>query len=476
MTTVIRRASWILAYDPGRRGHVYRCDGDVAWDGDRILQVGGSYAAAAEHEIDGRGRLVMPGLVDVHSHPLSEPLNKGWTDELGSPALGMSSLYEFMPIYRPDPDGTRACARLAMGELLLSGVTTLVDLSVVYDGWLEIMAESGLRIVAAPMFRSARWSTRDGSSVEYAWDEAAGFRAMEEAMAFLDRAAEHPCGRLSGMVAPAQIDTCSAELIRAARAEATRRAVPFQIHAAQSVVEFQEILRRHGTTPIAWLDWLGVLQPGTVIGHAIFLDHYGIPHVPRSDELGRLAATGTAVAHCPNVFWRRGIAMRSLGRYLRAGVRVGIGTDTYPHNMLEELRAALYCSRLMTGDPFDLRTGDVVDAATLGGAAILGRDDIGRLAPGARADIVTVDLTHPAMQPLRDPLKSLVYVAAERAVRDVFVGGVPVVRDGRCLTIDVEAAAAAVHEAHLRAREQVRRLDWAGRDHWTIVPPVYPFA
>ena len=144
--------------------------------------------------------------------------------------------------------------------------------------------------------------------------------------------------------------------------------------------------------------------------------------------------------------------------------------------MLEELRAALYCSRLMTGDPYDLRTGDVVDAATLGGAAILGRDDIGRLVPRARAAIVQVDVGHPARLPLRVPMKSRIYVAAERAVRDVFVGGEPVVRDGRCLTIDQKAAAAAVHEAHLRAREQVARPDWAGRDHWTIVPPVYPFA
>lgn len=179
MATVIRRAEWILAFDPERGGHVYRTDGDVAWDGDRILQVGGGYTGPAAREIDGRGRLVMPGLVDIHSHPLSEPPNKGWTDELGSPSLGMSSLYEFMPIYRPDPEGMRACARLPMAELLLSGVTTLVDLSVVYEGWLEIMAESGLRVVAAPMFRSVHWSIRDGSSVEYTWDEAAGFRAME---------------------------------------------------------------------------------------------------------------------------------------------------------------------------------------------------------------------------------------------------------------------------------------------------------
>jgi cytosine/adenosine deaminase-related metal-dependent hydrolase len=473
-TTVIRNASWIVAYDAASRGHRYLTDGDVAFTGDRVAQVGGRFAGAADSELDGRGRMVMPGLVNIHSHPLSEPMNKGFLDELGSPALGMSSLYEFMPIYRPDLEGNRACARMALAELMLSGCTTVVDLSVVYEGWLDVLVESGMRAVVAPMFRSARWLTRNGSVVEYEWDEAAGRRAMDGALAFLDRATADPSGRIGGMVAPSQIDTCTPELIRASHAVAAGRGLPFQIHAAQSMVEWHELMRRHVRTAVQWLDELGVLGPRTILGHAIFLDHYGVPHAPRTGDLARLAATGTAVAHCPNVFQRRGIALRSLGGYLRAGVRVGIGTDTYPHNMLEELRTALYVSRLMTGDPFDLRTADVLDAATLGAATILGRDDIGRLAPGAKADLVMVDLAHPAMLPCRDPLKSLVYVAAERAVTDVFVDGVQTVRAGRCLTIDLAAAAAAVHEAHLRARDQVRQLHWANRSHWQIAPPVYP--
>ena len=89
-------------------------------------------------------------------------------------------------------------------------------------------------------------------------------------------------------------------------------------------------------------------------------------HWPHGRDLDRLAASGTAVAHCPTVFQRRGIALRSFGRYRRAGVSLGIGTDTYPHNMIEEMRHALINSRLMSGDVFDLRTSDVFDAATVG--------------------------------------------------------------------------------------------------------------
>lgn len=472
-TTLIKNAAWVAAYDASNARHVYLHDVDVAFAEGRITHVGPGYAGTADVEIDGRRRFVMPGLVNIHSHPLSEPMNKGFLDELGSKGLYMSSLFEFMPIFRPDGDGMVACAKMGIAELLMSGVTTLVDLSVPYDGWIDTLEQSGIRGVAAPMYRSARWFTRNGHVVEYEWDEAAGRKAMDAALALVDGLADHP--RLTGMIAPSQIDTCTPDLIKDSLDAARDRGLQMQIHAAQSVVELHEITRRHGLTPVQWLDALNVLGADTVIGHGIFLDHHTSAHWPRTGDLARLIETGTAVAHCPMVFQRRGITMQTVGRYLREGVRLGIGTDTYPHNMLEEMRTALYLSRVVSQDVFDVRTGHVFHAATLGGAAILGRQDIGRLEVGAKADIVAVDLDEPSMHPLRDPLKSLVYAAAERAVREVWVDGRQVVDGGRCLTIDYAEAAYAVTEAQRRAEAQVRQLDWAGRDHWVISEPVLPF-
>jgi cytosine/adenosine deaminase-related metal-dependent hydrolase len=276
------------------------------------------------------------------------------------------------------------------------------------------------------------------------------------------------------MVAPSQIDTCTPGLIQSSFEEASRRDLPFQIHAAQSIVEFHEITRRHGMTPVEWLQSLGVLSPRSIIGHGIFLDHHKSTHWPKRDDLGSLVETGTTVAHCPVVFHRRGIAMQSLGRYFARGVNIGIGTDTYPHNMLEEMRAALITSRMLSEDVWDLRTSHVFEAATLGGARALLRDDIGRLAPGAKADIVLVDVTHPQMRPVRDPIRSLVYAAAERAVKTVIVGGRTVVEDGRVLTMDLESAAVALEEAQRRAEPKVAAADWAKRDHTAISPLTFP--
>lgn len=471
--TVIRNAAWIVAYDAEAGSHSYLQDGDVAFEDARIVHVGGRYDGPAETEIDGRGRLVSPGLVNIHSHPSSEAMNKGMLDELGSPRLGMSSLYEFMPLFRPDDEGRKACVEVTYSELLLSGVTTLVDLSVAWDGWVETFAASGLRGVLSPMYRSARWYTDNGHEVKYEWDAAAGVAAMEEAMAVIDAATAHESGRLSGMVSPSQIDTCTPDLIRDSFALAEERGLPFQIHAAQSVVEFNEITKRHGVTPLEWLDSLGVLKPGAIVGHGIFLNDYGHVFWPEADDFRLLQDSGAAVAHCPTVFQRRGITMNTVGRYIRGGIPVGLGTDTYPHNMLEEMRNALYLSRVTSKNPYDLRTSDIFDAATLGGAAILGREDIGRLAVGAKADLFIADITHPAMMPLRDPLRSLIYVAAERAVRDVFVDGRHVVVDGEVPAFDLADALARLEAAQRRAEEAFRGLDYADRPHDVASPLVY---
>jgi len=474
-TTRIANADLVIAYEPGEDTHVYRRDCDVVLDESRIIHLGPGYQDTAEATIDGKGLMVMPGLVNVHSHPASEPGNKGMTDEVGSPKLYNSSLYEYLWLFRADAEGIPHLDRMAWSELLMSGVTTLVDLSFPSAGWIDRAAESGLRMVLAPMFRNGRWFTRNGYTVEYELDDAAGRKAMAEALAVVDAAVTHPSGRLSGLVCPAQIDTCSEELIRDSVAAAAERKLPIQIHCAQSISEFNEMVRRTGLTGVQWLDRLGFLGPRASIAHGIFLDHHPWVRWPTRTDISRLAETGTSLAHCPTVFARRGVTLRDLGTYLKVGVNVGIGTDTYPHNMLEELRHAGIYARITAETPFNVSSGDVFRCATLGGAKRLGRTDIGRLAVGAKPDVVLVDLTHPAMQPTREPLRSLIYAAAERAVRHVLVAGRQVVKDGKVLTMDYAAAAAGVNDSQRRALAKTSSLDWAGRTIDELAPPAFRY-
>ena len=474
-TTVIRNADWVVAWDRNARRHVYRRGVDVAFADDRIAFVGRGYAGAADREIDGRDRMVLPGLIDIHSHPEHEPLYRGVREEHGVRNMYMSGLFERSQAYSaPDEEARAASAEFAYCELLLSGVTSLVDISAPWDGWIALFARSGLRAFLAPGYASARWRLDNDHELKFDWDEARGRRGLEAALSLIDRAAQHPSGRLSGVVSPMQIENCTAELLRDSAAAARERGLPFTVHISQSVSEVHEMIRRHGKTPIQWAHEIGILGPSTILGHALFLDTHSWIRWWTKTDLTLLAESGSSVAHCPTPFARYGHAMENFGDYLRAGVNMGLGTDTTPHNLVEEMRKAIILARVAARDIETVSAADMLHAATVGGAKALLRDDLGRVAPGMKADLVLVDLTVPQMVPARDPVRSLIYHAADRAVRDVFVDGRQAVGDGKVLTLDQKDAGRRLVEAQRRMLDAAPGRDYRGRSAEEITPLSLP--
>jgi len=475
--TVIKNAAWVIAWDEASARHVYRRGVDVAFTDDRISFVGRDFTGTANMTIDGRERLVMPGLIDIHSHPEHEPLYRGIREEHGLPSMHMTGLYErSQALSAPDDEARAASAEFAYCELLLSGVTSLVDITASWDGWVDLFAKSGMRGFLAPGYASARWYMEDDHELHYAWDEARGRAGFDAALGVIERAQAHPCGRLSGVVSPMQIDTCSAELLRGSHDVAKGRGLPFTVHVSQSVTEVREMIRRHGRTPVQWAHDLGLLGPGTILGHALFLDAHSWVRWPTKTDLKLLGDSGAAVAHCPTPFARYGHVMEHFGEYLRAGVTMGVGTDCSPHNLIEEMRKATVLAHIASRDITTVSCSDLFHAATAGGAKALMRDDIGRLAPGKKADIVVVDLSCPQMQPDRDPLKSLIYHAADRAVRDVFVDGKQVVADHRVLTLDQPAAGAKLRAGQERMEALAPQRDYRRRTAAEITPLSLPVA
>jgi cytosine/adenosine deaminase-related metal-dependent hydrolase len=476
MITVIRNAAWAVTWDEAAGQHVYARDVDVAFSKAGILHIGPHYQGAADTEIEGGSLMVMPGLVDVHCHSGDEPIAKGLFEDAGTAALWGNALYEYSALVDSDADAKAACQTVMLGDLMRSGVTTLLDIASPHSKWLSLAAESGLRAYLAPGFREAAWRVVDSHRLDFDWNEALGRERYAQALAFVDEARAHPSGRIDGVVAPSQIETCSESLIQDAVAEARKRGVRITIHAAQTMAEHEELLRRTGETAPAMLERLGVLGPDLILGHCIFLDHHSWTRHRTRDDLARLSESGTSVAHCPVTFARSGMTLESLGGYRRAGVNVGIGTDSYPFNMLEEMREALICSRVSGRSVFDLDTAGVFAAATTGGAKALGREDIGRLKVGAKADLVLVDLDQPAMQPVYDPLRNLLHCAAERAVRDVFVDGDAVVRDRRVANLDYDGAVRELQDAQKRACRIAEKADPQGRPFDTLARRSLPLA
>src|SRR3954453_22971816 len=180
-TTLIKNAAWVIAWDAGAGRHVYRRDSDVAFTDDRIVHVGGGYAGAADRVIDGSERAVIPGLINIHSHPHHEPLYRGVREEHALPSMHMTGLFErSQAMGAPDVEASADCAEFAYCELLLSGVTSLVDISAPWDGWIELFAKSRMRGFLAPGYASARWTMEDDHELHYAWDPdrgRAGFAA-----------------------------------------------------------------------------------------------------------------------------------------------------------------------------------------------------------------------------------------------------------------------------------------------------------
>ena len=473
----IRNVSWAVVRDGAADRHAYRRDVDLLLKDGRIAEItpaGARPPQANEPVMDGAGLLALPGLINIHSHPSTEPGYRGVREDHGVPEQQMTGLIERLQAFRLGEEGRSAAAEMAYAEMLRAGTTTACDVTMPFDGWLETMVKSGMRFHAAPTFASARWGMAAQQTVTWKWDEAGGIRAFDKAKAVMDEAEAHNSGRLHAMVFPAQIDTVTPELFAAGRRLADETGRLFSTHIGQSVVEVREMIRRHGVTPVQWAAAQELLKPGTILAHCILLDeHPQIAWHTRKD-LDLIADAGAAVAHCPQPFARYGLAMDHVGRYRARGVTVGLGTDCAPHNLIEEMRLAIVAGRLMSEDIASLDTGGAFAAATIGGAKALGRDDIGVLAPGALADIVLVDLAHPLMQPARDPLRSFVFHAADRAVRTVLVNGEVVLRDGAPVHLDPAAAMERLAEAQMRMLKDSEKHDYAGRPAEQIAPLSLP--
>ncbi|MEQ9639691.1 MAG: amidohydrolase family protein [Alphaproteobacteria bacterium] len=469
-STLIKGADWVVAWDAAAGEHVYLTDADVVFADDRISFVGRGYDGAADVTVDGSGLMVMPGLVNIHAHPSMEPFYRGIREEHGVPTMYMTGLYERAQAFGLNPDDMADAATVAYSELLLSGVTSLCDQSFAYPGWLDAIGKSGLRGFVAPGYSSAHWYMESLHELKYQWDEDQGRKNMDAAIGLMNAADQHESGRLSGVVFPAQIDNCTEEMLRDSIALARETGRPVTSHVAQGVLEFHEIVRRHGVTPVQWANQIGFVGEDVSFGHAIFIDDSSWMNWASHRDLSILVDTATTVAHCPSPFARYGQTLENFGKYKSAGVNLGMGTDVAPHNLIEEMRLATILARVSARDIRAANTADVFHAATVGGAKALLRDDIGRLAPGAKADLILVDLRNEFMQPARDPLRCLVYTAADRAVRDVYVDGRQVVRDGKVLTMDHRLALDRLAEAQARMMRDTPNHDFAKRTTDEISP------
>ncbi|MBA2665943.1 MAG: amidohydrolase family protein [Trueperaceae bacterium] len=481
--TVRIRGRHVVAYDAVRAGHVVVEGGEVVFRGDRILHAGGPYDGRVDREIDARTQLVIPGLVDAHA-----------LMDVGVHLLLWDR--ERDPGYRPrsfvegserafTPERTRDGAEAMLSMLVRSGVTTFCGVNaMVFKRWHDEPWESelyadvanglGLRAYLSHHFRASVPIVDDATATTLV-DERRGFAGLERNVAFVQRAQRGDFGpRIHGLLFPYTQDTVTPDLLRATRAAADALGVGWRMHFAQSVAEVEGTLARHGRTPVEHLDDLGVLGRDVMLTHCLHGRGHAGGNGLSDDELAILARSGTNVGHTPWIYLWGGRVLDAFGRYRRAGINVAIGTDTYPGDMIQEMRMASLMGKVAERSPTAVTAADVFDAATLGGARFLGREDIGRLAPGAKADIVLVREDTATFAPTLDPIRSLVYYASIRDVSTVFVDGRPIMEDGVIPGVDEVELSGRMGALVVDVADLLVAWDARGRDLDARFGPSYP--
>jgi len=250
-------------------------------------------------------------------------------------------------------------------------------------------------------------------------------------------------------------------------------------HAAYNILEFYELVREHRMTPVEMMESIGLLGPDLTIGHGNLIADNALLNYSGGRDLELMGRHGVTVSHCPVNIARRARYLDSWQKYRAAGVNLALGSDTYPRDLIMQMRIASYFGKVMSHNLFAASAAEVFEAATLGGARALGREDLGRLAPGAKADIVLIDLaTRDTLRfgPVRDPIKALVECGIGDDVVTVIVNGVVRMHQRVIPGVDLGAVRRQAQEAGETVWRRVQEWDPLGRTAERISPWSFPIA
>ena len=424
------RSRWLVAWDGTRQRLIE--NGELVHDDDMIVFVGQEFLGLVDVEVDAGDALILPGLVNLHVHGGSFAVGRLFADAVRREPRMLGFLHYAAPREEGAagafaPGDTVSAARATLLECLRHGCTTVVEIGgetgVNPDQMAEAARSLGVRVHAGIGFRSYDYVTHADGKIGYRERPDRGASSFRHAIAWAEAALERNDPWVRPMLFPLQLDTCTPELLRDARQESDRLGISIQLHAAQGWFEYTQIMDRTGLAPVPWLDRLGMLGPRTVLAHAVYVAGHSAVPFARDDDIALLADAGTGVAHCPTVLARRGIALESFERYRRAGVPVAIGTDTFPRDPVQEGRLAAYLSRVLDRDPGSASPWTILSALSDVPADLLGRSDLGRLAPGCSADYTTVGLGRLRHGPVFDPVSTWLHCATGDDVQRVVVGG-----------------------------------------------------
>ncbi len=396
-------------------------EGAVAIAGERIAAVGAATDLAARYpdarRIDAAGRIVMPGLINSHTHvPMT--LFRGLADDLELMEWLQEEIFP-AEAEHVDEEFVRWGTRLACLEMIRGGITTFVDMYYFEHAIAEETAACGLRAIVGE-------TLIDFPAPDHAtWDQAIAYTRS-----FVETWRGHPL--VTPAIAPHSVYTVSAEHLVESHRLARELDVPLLIHLAEAREEVEQVQASTGRRPVDHAESLGILDDGVIAAHMIW---------PSEGEIEILAERGVGVAHCPQSNMKIAAGIAPVPSLLAAGVAVGLGTDGPASNndldLWDEIDTAAKLHKVNAGDSTVVDARQALELATAGGArAIHMEEDIGSLEAGKLADLIVVDVSGPHQQPVYDPYSVLTYATGAADVETVIVNGRVLLEDRRFSTLD----------------------------------------
>jgi 5-methylthioadenosine/S-adenosylhomocysteine deaminase len=416
-------------------------NGAVAVAGDHIVDAGPraeiDKAYRAQQRVDRPDAILAPGLINMHTHAAMS-LFRGIADD--------KKLQDWLQKFifpaeakNVDRDFVEWGTRLAVAEMALSGTTTYTDMYYFEDTVAQVTKQAGLRGVLGQTvigFPAPDYKTPQAS--------------LQAADKFMQAYANDPL--IVPAVAPHAIYTVPDDILKLCRALADRYQKPLVIHLDETKTEHEEALAKRKKTPTAALDALGVLNGWTVAAHGVWLT---------DADIAILKMRGTGLAHNPSSNMKLASGVAPVGKVLKAGVAMGLGTDgvagsNNDHDMMEEIDLAAKLQKVSTGDPEALPAEQAFAMATITGARALRMEKrIGSLEKNKRADMIVVSLAQPHAVPIYNVYSQLVYALKGSDVTDVMVNGRPIVREGKMLTVDLKTTMAKAAEYQERVKKSL---------------------
>ncbi|WP_256295759.1 amidohydrolase [Haloarchaeobius salinus] len=409
-------------------------EADVLVDADDgvVREVG--HDLTGDEELDASGGLVMPGLVNAHTH-VAMTLLRGYADDKPLEAWLQEDIWPAEG--ELTPEDVRVGAELGMLEMIKSGTTAFADMYFHVPEIVDAVADAGLRA------RLGHGVVTVAKGTETAHDDAE--ESIEVAREF-DGAAD---GRVRTAFMPHSLTTVGSDFLDEYVPQAREAGVPVHIHANETADEVDPIVAEHGMRPLAYAREHGLLEPEDFVAH-------GVHTTP--EEHAILAETGAGVVHCPASNMKLASGMAPVQAMRDAGVSVGLGTDGAASNndlsLFDEMRDAAMLGKLAADDASAVPAETVVEMATQGGADVAGLPG-GRIEAGAAADLVVVDLDAPHLTPGHDLVSHLTYAATGSDVRHTICDGAVLMRDREVLTMDEDAV---LERAETAAAELVERV------------------